>query len=157
GCIRCCSPRFIGAASRRAIAAASCPGRSRTTTTSTPASKLPARAVTRPIGCMTNRSVSITGATGFIGWHAAEAFREAGGRAPGIVRPGSPKALPPGVERAESLLEAGSLARVVNGSSVIVHAAGVVRAGRPQTFDIVNVGGTRAAVGAANDAGARLI
>ena len=37
-------------------------------------------AATKRIGCMKRRSVSVTGATGFLGWHIAEACRDAGYR-----------------------------------------------------------------------------
>jgi nucleoside-diphosphate-sugar epimerase len=64
------------------------------------------------------------------------------------------------VSAAEAALDRAStdaLARAFEFSSVIVHAAGVSRAGRESTFESVNVEGTRAVVDAANDAGARLI
>jgi len=57
---------------------------------------------------MKNRSLSLTGATGFLGWHIAEAFRDAGWSVRAIVRPGSRKALPDGV---------GTYALVVHNSS----------------------------------------
>ncbi len=57
---RCSSPRAIAAASHAAIAAASCRGRWRTTTISTPASRRPAGAATRPIASTTSRSTALT-------------------------------------------------------------------------------------------------
>jgi nucleoside-diphosphate-sugar epimerase len=143
---------------------------------------------------MRRRSVSITGATGFLGWHLAEAFRDAGWAARAIVRPGNTKPLPHGVDSIEVALgpghersdgqrpqpgpeardrreglegaerhegekgqERGALARAVEGSEVLVHAAGLTRAARASAFAAVNVSGTRAVVDAANAAGARLI
>jgi len=106
---------------------------------------------------MTSRSVSITGATGFVGWHLAEAFRDAGWRVRAVVRPGSSKPLPDGVEAARAPLEREPLTRAFDGSAVVVHAAALIRAPRAAMFDAVNVGGTREAVEAANAVNARLI
>jgi nucleoside-diphosphate-sugar epimerase len=106
---------------------------------------------------MKSRSVSLTGATGFLGRHIAEACRDRGWHVRAIVRPGSRKPLPAGVERHESALAAGSLARVVSGSDVLIHAAGLTRARNAAAFDVVNVLGTRAVVEAANACGARLV
>jgi nucleoside-diphosphate-sugar epimerase len=106
---------------------------------------------------MRSRSVSITGATGFIGWHLAEAFRDAGWVVRAIVRPGNAKPLPGGTDSIEAALGPGQLARAVEGCEVVVHAAGLTRAPRASAFDAVNVSGTRAIVDAANAAGVRLI
>lgn len=106
---------------------------------------------------MKNRSVSITGATGFVGWHVAERFRAEGWQVRAIVRPDSPNAVPPGVERVSARLDAGDLTRACAGSDVIVHSAGLVRAAGVEPFRITNVEGTQAAVAAANAAGARLV
>ena len=106
---------------------------------------------------MKSPSVSITGATGFVGSHLAEAFRDAGWAVRGIVRPGSTNILPGSVERVESSLDRDALSRAVDGSSVLVHGAALVRARRASEFGEVNVGGTRAAVVAANAAGAKLL
>jgi nucleoside-diphosphate-sugar epimerase len=109
---------------------------------------------------MRRRSISITGATGFLGWHLAEGFVRGGWRVRAIVRPGNRKPLPADVEVVETALDRSSataLARAFEYSSVVIHAAGVTRGSRESTFDGVNVEGTRAVVEAANDAGARLI
>lgn len=105
-------------------------------------------------------TISLTGATGFLGWHLAEAFRDAGWQVRAIVRPGSAKPLPEGVHRVEAALapaDAAALAAAIDGSALLVHNAGIIRAARPSAFDAVNVDGTRAVVEAANRAGARLI
>ena len=105
-------------------------------------------------------TVSVTGATGFLGWHLAEAFRDAGWRVRAVVRPGSRKPLPGGVGPVEAALapaDAAALTAAIEGSALVVHNAGIVRAAQPSAFDAVNVGGTRAVVDAANRAGARLI
>jgi nucleoside-diphosphate-sugar epimerase len=106
---------------------------------------------------MKSRLVSLTGATGFLGQHIAEACRSRGWRVRAVVRPGTLKPLPPGVERRESSLTAGSLAEAVAGSDVIIHAAGLTRARDEEAFNVVNVLGTRAVVEAANSCGARLV
>lgn len=107
---------------------------------------------------MTNRSVvSITGATGFLGWHLCEAFRDAGWRTRAIVRAHNRKPLPAGVETVEAGLDTEPLTRAVDGSSLLVHAAGLVRAATAAELTRVNVGGTDAAVRAANATGARLL
>ena len=106
---------------------------------------------------MSGRSVSITGATGFVGSHLAEAMRDAGWRVRAIVRPDSPKPVPKGVELVRSALDVASLTRAAAYSEVLVHAAGVIRAPHASAFEGVNVGGTQAAVDAANAVGARVI
>ena len=106
---------------------------------------------------MKSRSVSITGATGFLGWHVSVAFRDAGWRVHAIVRPGNTKPVPDGVDPVESALERVALTAAIGDSSLLVHAAGLVRAATDGEIDQVNVGGTQAAVDAANAAGARLL
>jgi nucleoside-diphosphate-sugar epimerase len=103
------------------------------------------------------KTVSVTGATGFLGWHLAEAFRDRGWRVRGVVRPGNAKPVPQGVDAIEASLDAAALARAIDGSAVVVHNAGMIRGPHPSAFEQVNVLGTRAAVDAANAAGARLI
>jgi len=104
-------------------------------------------------------TVSVTGATGFIGWHLCDAFRHAGWHVRAIVRPGNQKPLPPGVDPRPAALTGATrrLADALAGSDVVVHAAGIVRARREADFNEVNVGGTRAVVDAANTAGARVV
>jgi nucleoside-diphosphate-sugar epimerase len=106
---------------------------------------------------MKSRSVSITGATGFLGWHLCEAFRDAGWSVRAVVRPGNRKPLPENIASVASPLDAPALAEAVAGSSLLVHSAALVRAATDAELDRVNVGGTRAAVEAANATGARLL
>lgn len=106
---------------------------------------------------MKSRSVSITGATGFVGWHAAETFRDAGWHVRALVRAGSPNVLPDGVERVVAPLERAALADALFASDVVVHSAGLLRAGSAEPFERVNVEGTREVVHAANAAGVRLV
>jgi nucleoside-diphosphate-sugar epimerase len=105
---------------------------------------------------MKNCSVSITGATGFVGWHLAEAFRLAGWRVRAIVRPGGVKPAPDEVERVEAALHPKTLAAAIGESDVVVHAAGLTRALDESAFEF-NVSGTRAVVDAVNTTGARLV
>ncbi len=107
---------------------------------------------------MTSRCVSVTGATGFLGSHIAEAFRARGWAVRAIVRAGNRRPLPAGVdERQVELRDAAALAEACSGSDAIVHAAGLVRARSMREFDAVNVHGTRAVVHAANVTRARLV
>lgn len=107
---------------------------------------------------MKNRCVSLTGATGFLGHHIAAAFHAGGWSVRAVVRPGNTKEVPIGAETCEAgLHDPGALARAFAGADVVVHAAGLVRAGTAHALDEVNVGGTRAVVEAVNAAGGRLI
>lgn len=106
---------------------------------------------------MKNRSVSVTGATGFVGSHIAERFRADGWDVRGIVRPGSASALPDGVARVTARLAAADLRRAFEGSELVVHSAAQLRARDERSLIDVNVGGTHAVVAAANAVGSRLI
>ncbi len=107
---------------------------------------------------MRSRSVSLTGATGFVGWHLSEAFRDAGWRVRAVTRPDGSRLLPAGVDRTDaSLTDPGALARAFEDSELVVHCAGVIRAKNEAAFAAVNVEGTRALVEAANMAGCRVL
>ena len=107
---------------------------------------------------MKSRCVSITGASGFIGGHAARAFRTRGWGVRAIVRRGRRTAVPTDIQSREAdLLDTTALAAAFAGSDVVVHAAGVVRAPTSEAFASVNVDGTRTVVAAANAVGARLV
>lgn len=106
---------------------------------------------------MRRRSVSLTGATGFVGWHLAEVFRDQGWQVRAVVRPGGGRALPPGVEPRGAGLEGALLARAFDGSELVVHCAGLIRARNDAAFDAVNVDGTRAVIDACNTIGARVV
>jgi nucleoside-diphosphate-sugar epimerase len=101
-------------------------------------------------------TVSVTGATGFVGWHVCETFRDAGWIVRAIVRPGTQKPVPAGIDiRPAALVPATPrLEEALAGSDVVVHAAGLVRSRRAADFQAVNVGGTQAIVNAANAADA---
>jgi nucleoside-diphosphate-sugar epimerase len=106
---------------------------------------------------MKSRLVSVTGATGFLGWHVVQAFIDAGWRVRGIVRPGSRKPLPDAAERIEASLDTPSLTRAFDASEAVVHLAGLTRAASELQFASVNVEGTCAALDAACGVGARLV
>lgn len=106
---------------------------------------------------MRSRSVSVTGATGFVGWHLAEAFRDQGWQVRAIVRPGGGRLLPPGIESREAAFSAPALTRAFDGSDLVVHCAGLIRARNDAAFDAVNVVGTRAVVEACNASGAAVV
>lgn len=107
---------------------------------------------------MKSRSISLTGATGFLGRHLAEAYRDAGWEVRAIVRPGNRKLLPAGVQPVEApIVDAARLTSAIAGSEILLHAAALIRAPSDAAFNAVNVAGTRAAVEAANRAGARFV
>jgi nucleoside-diphosphate-sugar epimerase len=106
---------------------------------------------------MKSPSVSITGATGFIGWHLSGAFRAAGWRVVAIARPGRQHALPDGVTRAAATLDATALAPVFEATDLVIHAAGLARGWSAGALHAVNGDGTQAVVEAANATGARLV
>ncbi len=99
----------------------------------------------------------VTGATGFVGSHLAEALRRRGDEVTALVR--SPKkaaALAPlGVRVvAGDLDDPGSLARAVEGQEVVFHVAGLVAARSESEFMRCNRDGTESLVVAASGAGA---
>ncbi len=106
---------------------------------------------------MKSRSVSLTGATGFLGHHIAHAFLDAGWRVRALVRPGSPRPAPPDVDVVTVPLEAGPLAAAIDGTALLVHAAALIRAPDERRLLQVNVEGTRAAIAAANQTGTELL
>jgi nucleoside-diphosphate-sugar epimerase len=106
---------------------------------------------------MKNGSVSITGATGFLGWHLCDAFRDAGWHVRAIVRAGNTKPLPEGVDSVEAPLAKAWLAAALEGSDLVVHCAAAIRAASETAFNAVNVEGTRLLVEATNGVGARLL
>jgi nucleoside-diphosphate-sugar epimerase len=102
--------------------------------------------------------VAISGAAGFLGSHACEAFRDAGWLVRGLVRPGSRWTPPEGVQCVEATIDAASLIRAVARADLFVHGAAVLRAtADAAAYQATNVEGTRAAVMAANVAGARFV
>ena len=107
---------------------------------------------------MRSGSVSLTGATGFLGGHIADACRRRGWTVRAIVRPGNRKPVPGDVDvREAALASPEALAAAFEGCDAVIHTAGLVRTARPDAFQHVNVDGTRAVVEAANMVQARLV
>jgi nucleoside-diphosphate-sugar epimerase len=101
--------------------------------------------------------VAITGVTGFVGWHLAEGFRDAGWDVCGIVRPGNTRPVPDRVVAIEAALERDALTQKLADASLVVHAAGVTHARREADFQSINAGGTEAVVRALGSATARVV
>ena len=101
--------------------------------------------------------IAVTGATGFIGRHIAERLRDEGWTVVAIVRPGSSKPLPDGVDRVVASLDRAAIVERCRNVDAIVHAAGIVRARSAAEYTAVNVGGTRAVVEAARALDARVV
>lgn len=98
--------------------------------------------------------VLVTGASGLLGRSVAEVVVAAGHEVRTFQR------RPSGVQKAEEVLgsvtDRAAVARAALGVDAIVHlAAKVSLAGDPAEFDFVNVGGTKALLDAATDAGVR--
>lgn len=101
--------------------------------------------------------VLVTGASGFLGGHVAEALRARGHAVRALVRATSAQDhLDAGVERAlGSVEDEVSLANALSGVEAVVHAAGLTKARTEDDFRRVNVEGTRHVVDAARRAGVR--
>jgi nucleoside-diphosphate-sugar epimerase len=95
--------------------------------------------------------------TGFVGWHLAEGFRDAGWDVHAVVRPGNTRPVPDRVVAIEAALEREPLTRLLAGASLVVHAAGVTHAPRDADFHSINTGGTEAVVRALAAGTTRLI
>ncbi|MFO1159862.1 MAG: NAD-dependent epimerase/dehydratase family protein [Reyranellaceae bacterium] len=89
--------------------------------------------------------VAVTGATGFVGPHLVAALGRRGWRVRLLVRRWSPLPSLGGVE-AELVLgdlaDDDALQRLVEGADAVVHAAGLIKARRPDEFMAVNRDGT---------------
>jgi nucleoside-diphosphate-sugar epimerase len=104
-----------------------------------------------------SRIVLLTGATGFVGTHAAHHLIRQGYRVRCLVRPTSDRSrLPEGIELAEGhLLNYGSLQKAVKGCWGVMHVGGVVRVKETRDFYRINRDGTSNIVRAAREAGAK--
>lgn len=91
-------------------------------------------------------TVLITGATGFLGSHLAEQLSRQGRPVRALVRPTSDTGFLLTLRHVTlvegSVDDPGSLERAVRGVQAIVHAAGLVKARRPQEFQRTNADGT---------------
>ena len=100
---------------------------------------------------MTGKTIAITGATGFVGGNLLKLAVECGWHVRTLTR--SPQAPQDGVKWiAGALDKPDSLSRLVEGSSAIIHVAGVVNAPDRAGFVAGNIDGTRALVAAAQKA-----
>lgn len=89
--------------------------------------------------------VLVTGASGFLGSHVAEALAARGHEVRVLVRTTSDRSFLTGVEREEAIgdvTDGASLPAAVDGVDAVVHAAGLVKARSAEEFDRVNAGGT---------------
>ena len=105
-------------------------------------------------------NILVTGATGFLGGHVAEALSARGDRVRALVRKTSNRKhleTLPGIELFEGTVEQADRVReAVDGVDAIIHCAGIVKARSLDEFFTVNVGGTSNLVDAARKAGPRL-
>ncbi len=102
--------------------------------------------------------VLVTGANGFLGSHVAERLARQGHDLRLLLRPTSDLTFLQGLsyERAEGdVRDPESLLRAAKGVDGVVHVAGLTNARNEQTYMAVNDAGTRAAVDAALETGAR--
>jgi len=96
--------------------------------------------------------VLVTGATGFVGWHAAAALHAGGHSVRALVRDAeraatvlAPFRIAPGDLVVGDMLDEAAVSRALDGSEAVVHAAGAVSVTSPGAHDAfdVNVTGTR--------------
>lgn len=102
--------------------------------------------------------VLVTGATGFVGSHIAEALLEAGYDVRcGARDPDQPRWLSgiPAEVVPLDLDDPAHLRRALRGMDAVIHAAGITRARRYEDYDRINTVGTRRLATAAREAGAR--
>jgi nucleoside-diphosphate-sugar epimerase len=94
--------------------------------------------------------VLITGATGFVGSHIAQAFAEAGYEVRCGARASSSTRWIPDLERVElDLSRKGDLSGALENVDLVVHAAGITRARRAEDYHAVNAEGTKKLAAAA--------
>ncbi|MCI0339754.1 MAG: NAD-dependent epimerase/dehydratase family protein [Planctomycetales bacterium] len=96
---------------------------------------------------MSGRLALVTGATGFVGSHLAEALAAAGWRVRALARPTSDlrwvRAIPGAEVAAGDVTAPASLDAAVAGAGTVFHCAGLTAARRSRDYDRVNAGGTR--------------
>jgi nucleoside-diphosphate-sugar epimerase len=103
--------------------------------------------------------VLVTGATGFVGSHVAQAFVEAGYEVRVGARASSNARWISGLDTERVPLDVRGkpedISRAVENVDVVVHAAGITRSRRAEDYYSVNAGGTRRLAAAALRAGVR--
>ncbi len=103
-----------------------------------------------------NRTIAITGATGFAGRHAVAALLAAGHRVKALVRNPATASLPSEVEPVHGdIFASDALERLLDGADAVVHLAGVLAANHPHDYFRVNAHGTVALAEAASRAGTK--
>jgi nucleoside-diphosphate-sugar epimerase len=96
-----------------------------------------------------------TGATGFVGSHAARFFLSRGWKVKALVRrPDRPGLLPAGVEIVAGDLVGDRYRKALEGADAIVHVAGTTKARSLEDYAAANVLGTEALVRAASESAA---
>src|SRR5205814_1770431 len=70
-----------------------------------------------PEGDRVSRTVALTGATGFIGWHVARRFLECGWQVRALVRPESGRAVPEGIARVVAPLREPEIVSACDGAA----------------------------------------
>src|SRR5262249_32710691 len=106
------------------------------------------------------RRVLVTGASGFVGSHAAEALAEGGWAVRCLVRPTSSRGW---LDRAGceyaigDVTDRSGLDRACQGCEAVVHAAGITNALHPDTYYRINSEGTLRLWTAAEEAGVRRV
>jgi nucleoside-diphosphate-sugar epimerase len=104
--------------------------------------------------------VAISGATGFVGSHLAEALVRGGVR-PRVLARDAGRVLPELRGRCDVVVgdveDAAAVARLAAGCGTLLHLAGRLRAANPADFDRTNRVGTGCVVGALAGGGARLV
>jgi nucleoside-diphosphate-sugar epimerase len=104
-----------------------------------------------------SRTVAMTGATGFIGWHVARRFLDSGWHVRALVRPESHRVVPAGAERIVATLTEDEIVEACDGVSLLVHLAGAVGDRRETEFIRSNVDATVEVARAARRLGVRLV
>ena len=95
---------------------------------------------------MTRPLAALTGGSGFLGGHVAQALHAAGWRLRVLSRS---DAAPAGLDTLEPEVVAGrlgdpqALERLVEGAQAVIHAAGLIKARRLQDFEDINVRGAK--------------
>lgn len=110
------------------------------------------------VGSTTRRRAFLTGATGFVGSHLAEALVGRGVDVRALVRPTSDTRLLErlGVERVRgTIADDATLARAAADADVVFHLAALTRARSVAAYDRVNAAGTRTLVDALRGGGPR--
>ena len=98
------------------------------------------------------KTIFVTGATGFVGSHAARLFLARGWRVKALVRrPDRPGLLPPGCETVSGNLESGGFGEALAGCDAVLHVAGLTRARNLDGYLAVNARGTAGLVRIASE------